>query len=99
MVLIEHEDNGTRGRFYLKEGEEYLAQMVYIWSGKDKIIVEHTEVDERLKGQSVGTQLLNELAKWVREQGIKVIPVCPFVKAVVEKKPDEYQDILYQIHR
>lgn len=99
MVLIEHEDNGTRGRFYVKEGEEYLAQMVYIWSGKDKIIVEHTEVDERLKGQSVGTQLLHELAKWVREQDIKVIPVCPFVKTMVEKKPDEYNDILYQIHR
>ncbi|MBS1584046.1 MAG: N-acetyltransferase [Bacteroidetes bacterium] len=99
MILIEHEDNGTRGRFFVKERDEYLAQMVYIWSGKDKIIVEHTEVDERLKGQSVGTQLLSELAAWVREQGIKVVPVCPFVKAIVEKKPDEYNDILYKIHQ
>lgn len=99
MILVEHEDDGTRGRFFVKEGGEYVAQMVYVWSTKDRIVIEHTEVDERLKGQSVGTKLLNELAAWVRERGIKVIPICPFVKAIVEKKPDEYQDILYRIHQ
>jgi hypothetical protein len=99
MISIEHEDDGSRGRFFVKEGDEYLAQMVYVWSTKNRIVVEHTEVDERLKGQSVGSKLLNELAVWVRAQGIKVIPICPFVKSVTEKKPDEYRDILYRSHQ
>jgi len=95
MALIEQQDNEIRGRFYVKEDSEYLAQMVYVWAGTDKIIIEHTEVSEKLKGQGIGVKMLEELVKWARDKGIKIIPVCPFAKAMMDKKPEEYQDVLY----
>jgi len=95
MATIAHEDNGINGRFFIKENDEDLAQMVYIWSGKDKIIIEHTEVNEKLKGQNIGAKLLGELVSWVRSQNIKIIPVCPFAKAMMEKKAEDYKDVMY----
>lgn len=95
MHEIQQEDNGKKGRFFVKENEVYLAEMVYSWSGDRNIIIEHTEVDERLKGQGIGMKLLNELVAWAREKELKIIPVCPFAKSIMMKNPEAYKDILY----
>ncbi|OJW81862.1 MAG: GNAT family N-acetyltransferase [Bacteroidetes bacterium 46-16] len=94
-MRIEQEDNGLKGRFYIKEDDEYPAQMVYLWAGKEKIIIEHTEVDEKYKGQGVGMKLLAELVAWARKEQVKIIPLCPFAKAAMEKRAEEYKDVLY----
>ena len=57
------------------------------------MIIEHTEVDESLKGQNVGKKLLESLVHYVREHKIKVVPYCPFAKAMLERTK-EWQDIL-----
>ena len=85
---ISHVDNGTKGRFFVSVDNVELAAMTYVWSGTDKIIIDHTEVDPILKGQGVGNKLLASLVAWVREKNIKVIPLCPFVKSVFDKKTD-----------
>lgn len=96
MDEITHEDNGQKGRFYMHAGNADLAQMVYLWSGKDKIIIEHTEVDEQLKGQGAGKKLLVQLVAWARDKHLKIIPLCPFAKAMMEKNTEEYKDVLLQ---
>ena len=57
------------------------------------MIIEHTEVDESLKGQGIGIRLLEALVDYVRAEGIKVIPLCPFAKANFAKRSD-LQDVL-----
>ena len=91
---ILHEDNQKNGRFYIEVNNETIAEMTYVWTGTDKIIVDHTEVDEQLKGQNIGKKLFYEMIKWVREKQIKVIPLCPFVKSVFSKTT-EYNDVLF----
>ncbi|MEI8280288.1 MAG: GNAT family N-acetyltransferase [Bacteroidota bacterium] len=91
---ISHIDNGTKGRFFVSIDNEQLAAITYVWSGTDKIIIDHTEVDPKLKGQGLGYKLLASLVAWIREKNIKVIPLCPFAKSVFDKKAD-YQDVLY----
>ena len=75
-----------------KEGER-LAAMVYKMAGPKKMVIEHTEVDERLKGQGVGVRLLEHLVEFVRKDNIKVVPFCPFAKATFRKRED-LQDVL-----
>ncbi|MEB2785056.1 GNAT family N-acetyltransferase [Algoriphagus persicinus] len=41
----------------------------------------------------MGLKLLNELVEYVREEEIKVIPLCPFAKAMF-KKEEELRDVL-----
>ena len=90
---IQHQHDGPRGSFFIKEGDKRIAQMVYVMAGPKKMIIEHTEVDESLKGQGIGMRLLEALVDYVKAEGIKVIPLCPFAKASFAKRPD-LQDLL-----
>jgi predicted GNAT family acetyltransferase len=53
----------------------------------------HTEVPEALGGRGVGSELAKGALDQVRGRGLKVVPLCPFIKAYIEKHP-EYQDLL-----
>lgn len=90
---IQHQFDGKKGWFYLEQGGKQVAEMVYVMAGPKKLIIEHTEVDESLKGQGIGAQLLEALVDYVRKEKIKVLPLCPFAKATFQKRKD-LQDVL-----
>ena len=48
---IKHEDNGKKGKFYIDIEGKQEAEMTYTYAGNDKMIIDHTEVSEKLKGQ------------------------------------------------
>lgn len=89
---ILHQDGEKKGRFYTEDG---LAEIVYSWFQPGGIIIEHTEVDPSLEGKGVGKQLVVTLINWARENEIRVIPLCPFAKALISRKP-ELQDVLFE---
>lgn len=93
-MLIEHKLIGNKGLFYVQKDGKILAEMVYNHPSPDKIIIEHTEVSEELKGQSAGYQLVHTAVEYARTHKLKIIPLCPFANAVFKKKP-EYADVLY----
>ena len=90
---IHHQTDGHRGSFYMEKEGERLAAMVYVLAGPQKLIIEHTEVSEKLKGKGVGAKLLEQLVDFVRKENIKVIPLCPFAKATFRKRED-LRDVL-----
>lgn len=90
---IKQEDNGKKGKFYIEIEGKQEAEMTYTYAGSDKIIIDHTEVSEKLKGQGIGYKLVEAAVDFMRENNLKVIPLCPFAKAVFEKKT-EYSDRL-----
>lgn len=93
MKNIQHSFDGKKGSFFYEEQGNCLAEMVYVMAPEQKMIIEHTEVDDSLKGQGVGLMLLETLVDYVRKKEIKVIPLCPFANAML-KKHTEWHDIL-----
>jgi uncharacterized protein len=91
---ILNKDDGRRGQFYIEKDGKVLAETTYVWSGPERIIIDHTQVDESLKGMNVGKQLVHNAVLFAREKHIKIMPLCPFAKAVFDKTP-EYQDVLF----
>lgn len=91
---IRHKQNGNKGSFFVAKDENILAEMVYTMPSTDKMIIEHTEVSDELRGQNVGGQLVHTAVEYARANNIKIIPLCPFANAVFKKKP-EYADTLY----
>ena len=87
------ENNGKKGEFYVEVNGSRDALMTYTWAGEDKIIIDHTEVGDSLRGQGVGYKLVEASVNFMRAKGIKVIPLCPFAKSVFDKKA-EYNDVL-----
>jgi predicted GNAT family acetyltransferase len=93
-MKIQLEQNGNRGAFFIEEDGERLAEMVFSQAGPDKIIVDHTEVSDKLRGKGAGKQLVAEAVDYARKNKIKIVPLCPFTKSVIDKTP-EYQDVLF----
>ena len=94
-MLIQHKQHGNKGSFIVAREETILAEMVYTMPSADKMIIEHTEVNDELRGQKVGYQLLDTAVEYARAHNIKIIPLCPFASSVFKKKP-ELADVLYQ---
>lgn len=92
-MVIKHKLVGTKGAFYVEGDNVFSAEMVYTKPSPDKMIIEHTDVSDELRGQNVGFQLVHTAVEYAREHGIKIIPLCPFANSVFKKKP-EFADVL-----
>ncbi|HEX8460849.1 MAG TPA: GNAT family N-acetyltransferase [Segetibacter sp.] len=91
-MIIKQTEDGNKGMFYVKENEEVVAEMTYRKEGNN-LVIDHTEVDESLRGKNVGYQLVNRGVEYARESNLKIVPLCAFAKSVIEKTP-EFQDVL-----
>ena len=92
-MLIQHKKVGTKGLFFVQQDGNILAEMTYTMASPEKMIIDHTEVSDELRGQNVGYQLVHTAVEYARTHQLKIIPLCPFANAVFKKKP-EYADVL-----
>jgi len=91
-MTILHREGNNEGVFYLEENGEALAEMVYK-KEKGKMIIQHTEVDESLKGKNIGFQLVERGVDYAREAHLKIVPLCTFAKKVIERNK-QFADLL-----
>ena len=92
MNEIQHEHSGHRGAFFLERDGERLAQMTYTVAGS-RVIIDHTDVDDRLRGTGMGRKLVEAAVEWARKENARLMPLCPYAKSVFDKTP-EYADVL-----
>lgn len=85
MITIKQEANGQEGRFALYEDEEYAGEITYKWVDKTRIELDHTRIGDAFGGKGYGKQLVIKAVEFARERGVRIVPVCPFVKAAFEK--------------
>lgn len=91
MLILQKEEN-NKGSFYIEEEDNQLAEMTYSIE-KDRMIIDHTEVDESLRGNNVGFQLVENGVNYAREKNLKIIPLCRFARKVIEST-EGFQDVL-----
>lgn len=89
---IRKEEGETGGR-YVTVVDGHEAEMTYSKAGASRIIIDHTGVPKALGGRGVGVALVRRAVEDARAAGIRIIPLCPFAKAQIEKHK-EWQDIL-----
>lgn len=90
---IHHRDDGKKGSFYIAGKDKILAEMTYVWTGKARIIIDHTVVEDELKGQGAGKQLVEKAVDFARSNSVRILPLCPFAKSVLLKEK-AYRDVL-----
>lgn len=93
-MIIEQINNEKKGAFKAMDNNIIAGELVYTWAGSDKFIIEHTEVDDNYAGKSIGKKLVMEAVKYARENKKKILPLCPFAKALFDKLP-EIHDVLF----
>jgi predicted GNAT family acetyltransferase len=59
----------------------------------DVIVFTHTAVPKEIEGRGVASKLIRAALDSARDQGLKVVPQCSFVRAYIERHP-EVQDLV-----
>lgn len=85
-LRVEFEESGSRGRFNLVNGEgASVGEMTFSRARADLIIIDHTEVDESIRGQHGGQRLFEGMVAWARNTGTQIMSTCPFANAMFER--------------
>ncbi|TDT33051.1 GNAT family N-acetyltransferase [Naumannella halotolerans] len=80
-------DNPARRRYEIHAGDDLLGFAAYEL-GDGLITFTHTEVDPSLGGRGVGSTLARHALDDARDRGLKVQPLCPFIRGWIDRHPD-----------
>src|SRR5215203_5544729 len=94
-MVVQHKQRENNGMFYVQLDGDIVARMTYVQPDAETMIVEHTNVDDEVRHENVGYQMVNTAVQYARNRNLKIVPMCPFVKAVFDKKP-EYKDVFLE---
>ncbi|MGH8959817.1 MAG: GNAT family N-acetyltransferase [Jatrophihabitantaceae bacterium] len=89
---IEVRENAELSRYEIMVDGE-LAGFTLFRPDGDSMLFPHTEIDERFAGQGLAKRLIGAALDDVRARGRRLVPLCPFVKAFIDKNP-AYRDLV-----
>ncbi|MFQ6549161.1 GNAT family N-acetyltransferase [Aestuariibius sp. 2305UL40-4] len=84
---ITKEVDGSKGRYVYRDGDDEAELTISILSPK-LVIADHTGVPPAFEGQGIGLKLLERLIADAKEDGFKIVPLCPFVNAQRRRHPE-----------
>lgn len=84
---IQREESGSKGAFYADDDDGRLGTLTYSRTTPTLVILDSTDVSERARGTGLGRRLVDAAAQWARETGTKIIPLCPYARAVFDRDP------------
>jgi uncharacterized protein len=79
-------DNQDESRFEVTLNGA-LAELVYRRRA-DRLVLLHTGVPDALGGRGVGGLLVHAAADRAAREGLTIVPLCPFARSWLEKRPD-----------
>jgi predicted GNAT family acetyltransferase len=80
-------DNTDRSRLEIHADGE-MAELVYR-TRPSRLVLIHTEVPDSLGGRGLGGQLVLGAIGKATQQGLTIVPLCPFARSWLERHPDE----------
>lgn len=87
MMQIQHDEHGRKGAFYIDEDGEWIAELTYV-KDEGTMTIDHTEVDEKLRGEGIGEDMVKAAVEYARKEGLKIKADCPYARKVIERTPE-----------
>ena len=92
-IDIQNEETESKGSYFVAVEGKKVGEMTYSKAGTDRIIIDHTEVDDSMRGTGLGVKMVRRAVDDAREKGISIVPLCPFARSVFDKNV-ELKDVL-----
>ena len=89
--------NRERGRFEIAVDGKRVGLARYVEDVGRRVFF-HTEVDESFSGQGLAGVMVRQALDATREEGLRIVPVCPYVAAYVKRHHD-WDDLLDRVDR
>lgn len=80
-------DNTDENQYEFHVGK-YIPKIEYIKTNNGEIYLTHTEVPVVLEGQGIGSQLTEKVLADIEKQGLRLVPLCPFIAGYIKKHQD-----------
>ncbi|WP_299323850.1 GNAT family N-acetyltransferase [Parasphingopyxis sp.] len=91
---IQLDDSGSKGRYFMKiDGVGEEAELTFSRASETLVIVDHTGVPDSLRDRGLGKALAQRVVADARAKGFKIVPLCPFFKAIAQRHAD-WQDVV-----
>ncbi len=90
---IQRQEHRKKGAFFIDEDGEWVAELTYTLTGENTMVIDHTEVDPKFRGEHIGEDMVGAAVAYARENSLKIKPLCPYAKKVIDATP-EFQDVL-----
>ena len=81
-------DNPQASRYKLWLGTT-RAGLIQYRARPGTILLVHTQIDPAFAGQGLGERLVAGALADLRARGLKLVPLCPFVRAYLRRHPDQ----------
>jgi uncharacterized protein len=85
-------DNEASTTYELWVGDE-LAGTIRYRASEETVALIHTEISPDFEGRGLGSKLVAGALDDIRDRGLRVIPICRFVRSYLERHP-EHADLV-----
>lgn len=86
-----YEDN----RIYsIDDKNELMAETTFVFKENGEVDIDHTYVNPILRGQGIAGIMMEVVARYLKEQGLKATATCSYANAWLKKHEDMYSDII-----
>jgi predicted GNAT family acetyltransferase len=93
-ISVQVEQKEHRGAFFIEREGQRLAELTFSATPDGKLVIlDHTDVSDSLRGQGIARKLVEAAVGWAREKKVKLLPLCPFAKAVFDREA-EFRDVM-----
>ncbi len=95
-LVITHVETNNEGRYEARLGDVANAgELTYSRTNADTIVADHTQVNKTLRGRGIANRLVERLVADARAGGYRIVPVCPYIKALFGRHP-EWSDVMHE---
>ncbi len=72
------------------------GELEYQITDKKELAILHTEVPPEAEGKGHAGELVKAAVKYAKEEGMKVLPLCPYAKTYLSRHKKEYGDVVVE---
>ncbi len=80
--------NEEKRRYAAMQDGQEVGRILFSKSGEKTLVFKHVIVEEEHRGKGIAGQLLKYAMEDVAKRGLKVVPVCPYVRKAFDENPE-----------
>ena len=94
-LKITYSESDTKARYgasvseIVSEAELTLSKVT-----PNLVIADHTFVPNELRGRGLARDLAAQLVADARDKGLRIVPLCPFVRSYAKRNREELADVI-----
>jgi len=90
-VTVRHDPDASRLVAVLPDGR--VAGYAHYRTGGAAPVFDHTVVEDEHEGQGIGGALARGVVDHAREEGVRIVPTCSFLRSWLARHPEDH-DVL-----